>query len=214
MQSTTRRLYAADMFMPAFQQWPTEAGIIARLLGGYGELELELALCLGHAISDKRKGIRDFFATRGETARIRLASVQAGPWMRATGIGDEFARTLVGVRACKDIRNSLSHCHWASLKHNQPSDGLFYVNLEKSAAASTGAAPIVYQWRHATLPWLQDCEAYYRYASDCLWHVQGRMAAQRGQPSSASFIMPPRRKPPAVFVPVSADSLARLPKEF
>ncbi len=200
------------MFMPAFYEWPTESGIVARLLGGYGELEFELALCMGHSISDKRKGLRDFFAARGEKARIKLASSEAGEWMRLTGIGNQFAQALDGIRACKDIRNSLSHCHWASLKHDQPSDGLFYVNVEESAAASTG--PIVYQWRHASLPWLQDCEAYYRYTSDCLWHVQGRMAAQRGQPAPLAFIMPQRRKPPAKFVPAHADSVTLLPKDF
>ena len=200
------------MIMPAFHEWPAESGIIARLLGGYGELEFELALCMGHSISDKRKGLRDFFAARGETTRINLAKKEAGEWMRLTGISDQFAQALEGIRACKDIRNSLSHCHWASLKHDQPSDGLFYVNLEQSAAASTG--PIVYQWGHASLAWLQDCEAYYRYTSDCLWHVQGRIAAQRGQPAPVSFVMPLKRKAPAMFIAVAADSLALLPKDF
>jgi hypothetical protein len=86
------------------------------------------------------------------------------------------------------------------------------VNLEQSAAASTG--PIVYQWGHASLAWLQDCEAYYRYTSDCLWHVQGRIAAQRGQPAPVSFVMPLKRKAPAMFIAVAADSLALLPKDF
>lgn len=200
------------MIMPAFREWPTESAIIARLLGGYGELEFELALTMGHAISDKRKGIRDFFSARGEKARIKLASSQAGEWMRLTGIGDRFAQALDAIRACKDIRNSLSHCHWVSLRNDQPSDGLFYVNLETSAAASTG--PIVYLWQQASLAWLQDCEAYYRYTSDCLTHVLGRIAAQRGQPFPVSIIMPKRRKPPAKLVPAPLGSVALLPKEF
>jgi hypothetical protein len=116
------------MIMPAFHEWPSEAGIIARLLGGYGELELELALCTGHAISDKRKGIRNFFAARGETARINLAKSEATVWMRLSGLKEQFADALDAIRKCKDIRNSLSHCHWASLKHGLPPDGLFYVS--------------------------------------------------------------------------------------
>ena len=49
--------------MPAFRMWPAESGIIiARLLGGYGEQEFELALCLGHSISHKRKAYAIFFA--------------------------------------------------------------------------------------------------------------------------------------------------------
>lgn len=205
-------LRATAVIMPAFHEWPAEAAIIARLLGGYGELEFELALCMGHSIRDMRKGIRDFFAARGEKARIDLAKTEASLAMRLTGIADEFGRALQAIRHCKDIRNSLSHCHWASLKHGQPSDGLFYLNLEQSATASSG--PIVYEWRQATLAWLQDCEAYYRYTTDCLWHLQGRIATQRGQPMPLSFIMPKRRKPPAKFVEAPAASRAVLPKEF
>lgn len=198
--------------MPAFLEWPSEANIIARLLGGYGELEFELALCMGHSIADKRKGLRDFFSARGEKARIELAKSQSRLAMRLTGISGEFSQGLEAVRHSKDIRNSLSHCHWASLKNSLPSDGLFFVNLEQSAAKSTG--PIVYQWRHATLTWLNECEVYYRYASDCLWHIQARIATQRGQPPLQSFIMPQRRKAPAKFAPASPASLALLPKEF
>lgn len=200
------------MIMPAFHEWPTEAGTIARLLGGYGELEFELALCTGHAISDKRKGIRNFFAARGETARIKLAKSEASVWMRLSGLKEQFADALDAIRECRDIRNSLSHCHWASLKHGLPSDGLFYVSLERSAAASTGS--IVYQWQHASLERLQEFEAYYKYATDCLWHVQGRIAAVRGQPQPLSFVMPAKRKPPPKFVPAPPDSLALLPKDF
>lgn len=198
--------------MPAFHEWPTEAGIIARLLGGYGELEFELALCTGHAISDKREGIRNFFAVRGETARIKFAQSEANLGMRLSNLKDQFTRALDAMRECKDIRNNLSHCHWASLKHDQPSDGLFYVNLERSAAASTG--PIVYQWQHASLNRLQEFETFYRYASDCLWHVQGRIAAARGQPQPLSFVMPPRKKAPPKFVPAPPDSLALLSRHF
>src|SRR5258705_13288131 len=99
------------MIMPAFHEWPAESGIIARLLGGYGELEFELALCMGHSISDKRQGMRDFFAARGEKARIDLAKSQAGVWMRLSGIENQFAQALDAIRLCRDIRNSLSHCH-------------------------------------------------------------------------------------------------------
>lgn len=200
------------MIMPAFYEWPTEAGIIARLLGGYGELEFELALCTGHAISDKRQGIRNFFAVRGETARIKFAKSEAKIWMRLSGLKEQFTRTLDAMRECKDIRNNLSHCHWASLKHDLPSDGLFYVNLERSAAASAG--PIVYQWQHASFDRLREFEAFYRYASDCLWHVQGRIAAARGQPQPLSFVMPQKQKTPPKFVPAPPDSLALLPRHF
>jgi hypothetical protein len=38
---------------------------VGRLLVDYGGLKIELALSMGYAISDKRKGMSDFFKTRG-----------------------------------------------------------------------------------------------------------------------------------------------------
>jgi hypothetical protein len=40
------------MLMPAFHDWPAEAAIIARLLAGYGELEFQLAISAGTALTD------------------------------------------------------------------------------------------------------------------------------------------------------------------
>ena len=59
--------------MPAFHNWPAEAAIISRLLGYYGELEFMMGICLGHALSDRRKALKVLFRTRGETPRINLA---------------------------------------------------------------------------------------------------------------------------------------------
>jgi hypothetical protein len=58
------------LIFPPFHHWPDEAAIVGRLLVDYGELEVELALSMGYAISNKRKGMRDFFKTR--TARQGL----------------------------------------------------------------------------------------------------------------------------------------------
>lgn len=72
--------------MPAFRDWPKEAGLIAHLLGGYGELEFMLAICTSRALDDLTKGARVIFRTRGETARINLADVLMADAYRAAGI--------------------------------------------------------------------------------------------------------------------------------
>jgi hypothetical protein len=51
--------------------------IISRILGGYGELEFLLAVCLGNVLGDTKKALRVFFRTRGETARIATADALA-----------------------------------------------------------------------------------------------------------------------------------------
>jgi hypothetical protein len=122
------------LIFPPFHHWPGEAAIVGRLLVDYGELEIELALSMGYAISDKRKGMRDFFRTRGAEARIRLAEEQANPeerpWMRLTGVGDEFAEAVAALRVCKDIRNGFAHCHWVSEKYiPECPAGLYFVDV-------------------------------------------------------------------------------------
>jgi hypothetical protein len=199
------------MLMPAFQEWPDEAAIVGRLLVDYGELEFELALSMGWAISDKRQGIRDFFSARGERRRIELADEKAGVWMRLTGVKDEFAETLAAMRACKDIRNGFAHCHWASLKHGLESDGLFFVNIEQ-AAGSPGK--FIFQWQHASLPRLQAMEAYYTYTHGCLLHVLAAISAQRGQPYLGVRPMPTKKQPPPPTIPASSASAALLPADF
>lgn len=194
------------LIFPAFHEWPDEAAIVGRLLVDYGELEFELALSMGHAISDKRQGLRDFFKTRTAKARIELAEEQASPWMRLTGVGDEFAEAIAAMRVCKDIRNGFAHCHWVSEKHNPECDGLFFVNVE-DWAKSPGVA---FQWQHASLPRLQELEAYFKYTHECLWHVLTAISTQRGQPFMGDRPMPSKRQPPALTSPVSPEAAAIL----
>jgi hypothetical protein len=194
------------MLMPAFHQWPDEAAIVGRLLVDYGELEFDLALSMGHAISNKRQGLRDFFKTRTAKARIELAEEKASPWMRPTGVGDEFAEAITAMRVCKDIRNGFAHCHWASEKHNLKTDGLYFVNVE-DWAKSPG---IAFQWQHASLPRLQELEAYYKYTHECLLHVLAAISTQRGQPHLGYCPMPSKRPAPAPTAPVSPEAAALL----
>jgi hypothetical protein len=198
------------LIFPAFHEWPDEAAIVGRLLVDYGELEFELALSMGYAISDKRKGLRDFFSTRTAKARIELAEKRANPcespWMSATGVGDEFAEALAAMRVCKDIRNGFAHCHWVSEKHNPVCDGLFFVNVEDWAKSPGGA----FQWQHASLPRLQELEVYFKYTHECLQHVLKAISTQRGQPHMGACPMPPKRPAPPLTSPVSVEAAAFL----
>ena len=77
--------------MPAFHRRKKDAVIVGRLITGYGELELLLAICVGTALATKRNipdgytefqhrhryegvGIKLIFRIRGEKNRIDAAS--------------------------------------------------------------------------------------------------------------------------------------------
>ncbi len=45
----------SSMLLPAFELWPEEGALSGRLLAGYGELELNLASIVGHALCDMPK---------------------------------------------------------------------------------------------------------------------------------------------------------------
>jgi hypothetical protein len=192
------------LIFPPFHHWPDEGAIVGRLLVDYGELEIELALSMGYAISDKGKGMRDFFKTRTAKARIDLAEEQASPWMRLTGVGDEFAEAIAAMRVCKDIRNGFAHCYWISEKYiPECPAGLFFVDVEAWAKSPT---PIGFQWQHAGLPRLQELEAYFKYTHECLQHVLAAISTQRGQPFMGKCPMPSKRPAPALSCPVSPEA--------
>lgn len=197
--------------MPAFGEWPEEAAIVSRVLACYGEHEFTLAVALGRALGDVRKGLRVFFRSRGETARIGLADLLTRDAMQAAGLKDQFADTIGGMRVCVQFRNMFAHCHWGSLKHGLASDGLFFVSLDR--AAQSGST-IRYEWQHASMPWLQQVEAYFDYTARCLWHVEDKLGSFLGRPASQAFPMPAKRKPPPTTMAASPQAKALLPAEY
>jgi hypothetical protein len=149
--------------MPAFSDWPEEAKVIARILAGYGELEFRLAKLVGYAMSrmaGNRTGVdRDLdghrmapsllFHRRGEEARLELAHLLVGDEMRMVDVrlGNLYDDAKDGMDECRLLRNMLAHCHFGSLKHGQPTDGLFFVSLESKAVKQKRDTKMVKQKR-------------------------------------------------------------------
>lgn len=197
-----------DMFMAAFRDWPKEADLIAHLLGGYGELEFMLSVCVGRSMNNLKKGVKVIYRTRGETPRINLADALMSADFRAAGLGDKYADTLGGIRRCLRIRNMLSHCHWATLHK----EGLFLTQIGE--AAMSGGDDLAYDWRHITLPYLTECDEYFTYTHRCFWHIEAQFQEHHGRPSSTplNFPMPSKRQPPPEPSPPEPHILAKLPK--
>ena len=157
--------------MPAFHRRKKHAGLIARLIAGYGELELLLAYCAGAANATlgkpaagqitgdflnthEKDAITLLFSERGETRRFEIGKKQIYNQCVAFGLEAEYKRTMEAFKNCMGIRNLFSHCTWGQSKKR----GLFFVNLEEQAKQS-GALKFVF--RHASAKTLKETEDYF-----------------------------------------------------
>src|SRR4051794_31432912 len=78
----------------AFQLCPEEGAIIGRLLAGYGELEVDLALCVAATLDDDvDTAFRIMFRLRGESQRIEIADAFIQQHYSA-GLRSEYGEAL------------------------------------------------------------------------------------------------------------------------
>jgi hypothetical protein len=95
--------------MPFFNDFPMEAQIVGRLLTGYGELELELAKCVGTATGNIDAAINAIFSKRGAELRIKLAGKLAESGYDAAGLGEVYRNAVNDMDHCRSIRNQYAH---------------------------------------------------------------------------------------------------------
>jgi len=166
------------MFMPALRFRKKDAGILARLLTGFGELELIMTFCLGSAIASQRERLQQhsgpyrrhhydkvarkcFFKIRNSEDRLIKAKTCMRPAFVAHELAGDFDYVMNAVESCRLIRNQFAHCQWAQSRKR----GLFFANLEESAASSANAK---IKFRHASPSALEACETYYWHTSEYL----------------------------------------------
>jgi len=89
--------------MPAFVRYPEEAAIIGRLLAGYGELEFDLCLCVGHARGDMDMAFKAMFRPRGETQRIDIADPIRHNLLRGWPVGRAAGQLVVRFRRGRPV---------------------------------------------------------------------------------------------------------------
>ena len=201
------------IFNPAFERCPNEALIIARILGGYGELELLLALCLANVLGDNRKALRVMFRTRGETPRINTADALIASDYEACGLKAEYADALGAIRQSLKIRNSLAHSHWAdvALAPSFETYALFYVALGDAALP---AEKFEYKWMHAEINLLKEMEGYCGYARQSLMYLQWEWQIRKGTRPHNAIPKPTKQQPPTSRIANDPDTLSRLPKSL
>jgi hypothetical protein len=142
--------------MSAFLLYPKEAAIIGRLLAGYGELEFVFANCLAVTASPKQAALRGYFAIRGEAIRLDIAKNFAHDAFGQVGLANKFLSAYSDMKFCHKARNTYAHCHWQA----HTSGGLFYVNLETTAAKG-GKFSFNHQYFHVDVKQLETVEDFF-----------------------------------------------------
>jgi hypothetical protein len=201
------------LFNPAFKDCPDEALIIAHILGGYGELELLLALCLANVLGDNRKALRVLFRTRGETQRINTADALIASDYERAGLKAEYADALGAIRQSLKMRNSLAHSHWVAvgLTPSYETHGLFYVALGDAALP---AERFEYKWMHAEITLLKEMESFCGYARQALMYLEWEWGIRKGTRGHNAIPKPKKRQPPTPRIVEDPDVLRRLPKSL
>jgi hypothetical protein len=172
-----------DQILPAFWRYPEEGKIIGRILAGYGELEFELADCLGAVLEDQDQAFRVMFRTRGEEQRIQTADALMRQAYSAIGFSAAYIETIDDLGWCKRTRNRYAHCHW----YDTQEDGLCYFDVEGWAKKHV---PLEFTNKKLNLPVLQKQEAYFRYVQSSLWHLQEAMKKSKNMPVFGLHVRP------------------------
>ena len=188
----------SETIMPCFSeaQHRAEGIIIGHLLAGYGELELEMALCVAAATKDLDAAIREMFGTRGEERRIKLARRLLQSPAADAGLGPLTNQILEDMDWCRSVRNQYAHCAWYP-KHGS---GLGFVNLEEVALIPGATGPME-NYRHTlSLDLLGDQEAFFVYMRHCFWHLGEQFKNWAEGSSSQLFPTPAAKTRPRLHI--------------
>lgn len=157
--------------MPAFRRRKKNAAVVGRLIAGYNDLELLLALCIGMVMASKKRPhpTKDIFAVRhvcekrGLKALYRIQGAerrlkQARKWTKKefekAGLKKEYEETLAALGRCRKFRNLFAHSLYGQSKKR----GLFFVFMEEYAKRPQSLS---YEFRHASSKVLDQIEDYF-----------------------------------------------------
>jgi hypothetical protein len=172
-----------SILLPAFHRYPTEGAIIGRMVMGYGELELMLAVCTAAAIdADKDDILRAIFRYQSEGGRIRLADALLKQPLDKLGLANDFAHIKHALIYCKNIRNQYAHCQWGDTEI-----GLWFANLDDAANKHEG---FDYTFLHVDLELITLQEAYFATTRESLFYLEHEISVRQGLTKSNPWKMP------------------------
>lgn len=179
--------------MPAFLRFPDEAAIIGRILAGYTDLEIGMMHCVQVATDDFDTTMKVMFRTRGETQRIQVADAMGRHIYEPLKLRTQFEMAVSAVHKCREIRNQYAHCVW----WDDHSGKLAFANMEDIANLNDHQSDLTnLPAHHVDVPLLQQQQAYFVYASDCLTYVNYEGRHRAGKMPNQPLARPKQLKQP------------------
>ena len=185
--------------MPCFDRdHAFEEGIvIGRLLAGYGEIELQMCMCLIVVEGILDVPIRTIFGKRGAEERIKIGKRELEPDFGKASLLADLTEATADLDWCRQIRNQYSHCQW----YWTAQEGLCFVNLEELAKQPTQILSVMGQRHPVDVPLLQRQEDFFWYVKQRFMHLEtayrawDQAQARGGAAGPPSFVYP---KPPKI----------------
>ena len=187
--------------------FPEEQRLIGKILTTYGDMEYYLANCVGEVIGDRSSAVRTLFRLRGGNLRVQVADAICRPRFDAVGLKDRYDAALGAIRYSTKIRNQYAHCHF----WNGKEAGLYFTDLEKAAATTTGS--LTYSMRHIDLPLLARQNDYVEYAVQWLMYLAEEYQVRVGKRTTHEMKVPQIIEQPPLHNPPEEHPLpTRAPK--
>jgi hypothetical protein len=174
--------------MPCFQpeQAFLEGVILARILAGYGELELTMCECLIAIEGQLDTPIRDIFGPRGAEQRIKVAKKRLLPEFTKANLRATLVETLDDMEWCRQVRNQYAHCSWYWTKQ----EGLCFVNLEELAKQPATILKVMNDRHPIDVPLLDAQESFFNYVKESFFHLKSAYQAwnrTRSEPQLSTY---------------------------
>jgi hypothetical protein len=186
--------------MPCFDRGQAfdEGIVVGRLLAGYGEIELQMCMCLIVVEGILDVPIRTIFGKRGAEERIKIGKQELEPDFGKANLLVELTESIGDLDWCRQIRNQYSHCQW----YWTAKEGLCFVNLEELAKQPKQILSVMENRHPVDVPLLQSQEDYFWYVKQCFMHLETAYRDwERTHARGGSAAGPPRfvyPKPPKI----------------
>lgn len=180
----------------AFDNHPLEALLVAKLITGYTDLEIDLMNCIKELHQDLDMTFRKIYAIRGANNRIDKAKKLGEKGFDDLDLGDDFAWAIRGLNHCVKIRNQYAHCtFW-----NDNTKQLAFSNIETLAKTSEPITDLRgIDIKHLDISTLQQQINYYDYVSDLLIWILKEANSKRNLPFHPCVTKPQRLPEPALY---------------
>jgi hypothetical protein len=179
--------------LPVLRKFRAEGEIIGRLVVGYGELEVDLCLCIVAGGINLDHIVRAMFKIQGEKRRIDTAAKIARDTYHALNLEKIFDEIISEMHWCRKIRNQFAHCNF----YDDNTGILSFVNMEELANLKNVTIDDidVVTKKPITLITLTEYESYFTYVRARLDFLNCESRVRAGK-LAVNWISPPDRLNP------------------